>query len=77
VKVNLLPCPCCGNKKLYFGHVFSTSMGIECDSVSGGCGLSIRRNYPSKMPRGLKDLKELDQHLLNLASKAWNKRVNK
>lgn len=70
------PCPCCGNKKLYTGHLFSMTLGVECMPAMDGCGLSLGRVYPMKMPRGVNDLKGLDQLMLERAILAWNKRAN-
>lgn len=69
------PCPCCGNVDLYVGVTASCQMGVECNRAQGGCGLSIHRRYPEKMPRGIKTLKELDRMLLLGAIKAWNRRT--
>ena len=33
------------------------------------------RVYPSEMPKGVRNLSELDQYLLNRAAEAWNKRA--
>jgi hypothetical protein len=52
-KIKCLPCPCCGNKKLYIGQTMAAVMGVECLSALGGCGLSINRDYPDRMPRGV------------------------
>jgi hypothetical protein len=69
-----LPCPCCGNTNLYTGKTMSVTLGVECNLYMDGCGLSIGRVYPKRMPRGVKDLKGLDEVMLKRAIQAWNRR---
>lgn len=75
-KLKVLPCPCCGNEKLYVGKLMSVTLGIECNRyINDGCGISLGRVYPRRMPRGTKTLEELDRFVLNEAIRAWNRRV--
>lgn len=69
------PCPCCGNKKLYTGPIMAMTQGIECMPYLKGCGLQLGRVYPMAMPRGVKDLKGLNEYLLRKAILAWNRRT--
>lgn len=75
LKPRPLPCPCCGNKDLYVGKVESCTLGIECNRAMKGCGISMGRRYPQRMPKGIKTLEELDSFLLMQAIQAWNKRI--
>lgn len=80
-----LPCPCCGNKKLYIGPIESTVQGVQCEPHVGGCGLQLGRRYPNKVPklilkkfcapdRANQTLRALKVYCLNLAIAAWNRR---
>lgn len=72
------PCPCCGNKKLYIGHLSAMALGVKCERYFGGCGLEICRNLmydkiPSIISKNA-DFKAIDKYLTDLAIKAWNNR---
>lgn len=75
-----LSCPCCGNKKLYIGHLAALVLGVKCEPYDGGCGLRMQKTIPDRMPASVqaakpKDaMRALDIYTLKLAIKAWNKR---
>jgi len=73
-KLKVLPCPCCGNENLYVGKLMSVTLGVECNRALDGCGISLGRVYPRRMPKGLKTLEELDRYMLKQAVRAWNRR---
>lgn len=72
------PCPCCGNKFIYTGHLSGMILGVECVPWTNGCGLSIGRSMiltdiPKNLvrPKG-KELEVVFNYLTDLAIKAWN-----
>jgi hypothetical protein len=74
--LTLEKCPCCGNRRLYKGHLSVLDLGVECHPAMGGCGLKLARTIPDKMPKGLKTLEDLDRYALNQAVAAWNQRAS-
>lgn len=73
-KLKPLPCPCCGNKKLYTGPTASCVLGVQCERHNGGCGLTLSRGYQERFPRGIRTLEAYDAYLLVQAVTAWNRR---
>lgn len=58
---NVLHCPCCGGKKFYIGHEFSTTMAILCWRHEGGCGLGVLVDFPNKLtkPMSIQDVEKM------------------
>lgn len=71
--MRLKPCPCCGNKNLYMGHLCATSLGVVCWAHGGGCGLSMRVEFPDKLKKP-RTLKQVEHGCLRKAVKLWNRR---
>lgn len=78
---SLKPCPCCGNKKLYIGHLMAMVLGVKCERPRG-CGLEVGRQIPDRWPAKLKSPKDpdgwmrlLDAYTLKQAIKVWNRRT--
>lgn len=71
---NVLHCPCCGGKKFYIGHEFSTTMAILCWRHEGGCGLGVLVDFPNKLTKPI-SIKAVEKMCLTKAVKIWNKRT--
>ena len=72
-----LPCPCCGNKNLYTGHLSSTVMGVQCLpewEAGSGCGLSLGIHFEQISFIKGKSYKHHFNRLLKEAISRWNKR---
>jgi hypothetical protein len=64
MKLDIKPCPCCGEEKIYAGHLSATSMGVECE-----CGLSMCIPFLEKW-----DGSDYEEATLLEAVRRWNLR---
>ena len=76
VKLDLDPCPCCGNTNLFVGAESSDTVAVVCWAYGKGCGLRMLVPYPDKMGRH-KNLEALKESLARTAVRKWNRRRGK
>lgn len=72
------PCPCCGSADLYVGPTTAATMGVQCETRMGGCGLELSMSRSDRWPHGhTGDFTALNIFTLFEAVTRWNRRAQR